>query len=304
MKENAFKSGFVALLGKPNAGKSTLLNYFMHQKIAAVSPRPQTTRRRQLGILTTAEMQIIFMDTPGVHRAVHKLGEFMNEEALVTLTDADVLLWMFDLTEHMTEDDTLLGEAMQKVDKLPSVILVMNKIDLVTPLQAAQRQAEYQQLMPEAPVELISSMRGDGIPALLKGIQERLPNGPLFYEEDQITDLYEREIAIDLIRAAALIKLRDEVPHEMAVRLESYEDRANKAAYIAATLLVNRETHKGIVIGKGGEMLKAIGSEARRQIEDLTGRKVFLDLHVKVSRNWRDNPDLLGKLGYVTRPQE
>ncbi|MCE5207759.1 MAG: GTPase Era [Chloroflexi bacterium] len=304
MEEKAYKSGFVALLGRPNAGKSTLLNYFLQQKIAAVSPRPQTTRRRQLGILTTEDMQIIFMDTPGVHRAVHKLGEYMNEEALATLEDADVLLWLFDLTEPMNEDDEILSENMQKVSKLPPVILLMNKVDLVTPVQAAQRQAEYQRLMPGAPIELISSKRGDGIPGLLKDVEELLPKGPHYYEEDQITDLYEREIAIDLIRAAALIHLRDEVPHEMAVRLEDYEDRSGKAAYISATLLVNRETHKGIVIGKEGAMLKTIGSEARKQIEELTGRKVFLELHVKVSKNWRDNPELLGKLGYVTRPQE
>ncbi len=304
MEDQNFKSGFVALLGRPNAGKSTLLNYLVHQKIAAVSPRPQTTRRRQLGILTTAEMQVIFMDTPGVHRAVHKLGEFMNEEALETLEDADVLLWMFDLTEPMNEDDQILADHMQKVRKLPSVILVMNKIDLATPVQAAQRQAEYQRLMPDARVELISSKRGDGIPALLKDVENLLPKGPRYYDEEQITDLYEREIAIDLIRAAALIHLRDEVPHEMAVRLDAYEDRSEKAAYISATLLVNRETQKGIVIGKGGEMLKTIGSEARKQIEELTGRKVFLELHVKESKNWRDNPELLGKLGYVTRPKE
>jgi len=304
MEDSHYKSGFVALLGRPNAGKSTLLNYLLQQKIAAVSPRPQTTRRRQLGILTNDEMQIIFMDTPGVHRAVHKLGEFMNEEALATLQDADVLLWIFDLTEPMNEDDVILSEAMQKAGRLPPVILVMNKIDLVTPPQAAQRQAEYQRLMPDAPAELISSRRGDGIPALLKSVQERLPAGPRYYDEDQVTDLYEREIAVDLIRASALVNLRDEIPHEMAVRLESYEDRSGKAAYIAATLLVNRENHKGIVIGKDGAMLKAIGSDARRQIEELTGRKVFLELHVKVSKNWRDNPELLGKLGYVTRPQE
>jgi GTP-binding protein Era len=193
---------------------------------------------------------------------------------------------------------------MQRIKRLPPVILVMNKLDLITPLQAALRQTEYQRLMPAAPSELISSKRGDGIPALLRAVEERLPNGPRYYEEDQITDLYEREIAIDLIRAAALIHLRDEVPHEMAVRMEAYEDRSNKAAFISATLLVNRETQKGIVIGKEGAMLKSIGSEARRQIEELTGRKVFLELHVKVSKNWRDNPELLGKLGYVTRAQE
>ena len=158
--------------------------------------------------------------------------------------------------------------------------------------------------MPDARVELISSKRGDGIPALLKDVENLLPKGPRYYDEEQITDLYEREIAIDLIRAAALIHLRDEVPHEMAVRLDAYEDRSEKAAYISATLLVNRETQKGIVIGKGGEMLKTIGSEARKQIEELTGRKVFLELHVKESKNWRDNPELLGKLGYVTRPKE
>jgi GTP-binding protein Era len=299
MEEKPFRSGFAALLGRPNAGKSTLMNYFLHQKIAAVSPRPQTTRRRQLGILTTSEMQIIFMDTPGVHQPLNRLGEFMNEEALSTLEDADLLLWLMDLSQQPHAEDHLLAEKMNLVPDLPPVILVMNKIDQVAPHVLQERVAAYQQLMPQAESVRISALSGEGVDTLLEACLKYLPNGPLYYDPEQVTDLYEREIAIDLIREAALVRLRDEVPHEMAIRLDSYEDRGESAAYIAATLFVNRESHKGIVIGKGGSMLKTIGSNARQEIEKLTGRKVYLELRVKVSKNWRDDPEMLRRLGYI-----
>ncbi len=303
-EENVFKSGYAALVGRPNVGKSTLMNMLLKQKVAAVSPRPQTTRRRQLGILTTETMQVIFMDTPGIHKAAHKLGEFMNEEALAVLDDADVLLWLVDLTEEPNEDDFTLAEKMKQLKELPPTLLVMNKTDQVQPDQLAARQAAYQQLAPQAEALCISALNGSGCDRLLKAIASRLPEGPLYYDTEQITDFYEREIAIDLIREAALVQLRDEVPHEMAVRLDDYQDRGEKAAYITATLFVNRDSHKGIVIGKGGSMLKSIGKMAREEIEALTGRKVYLELRVKVNKNWRNNDDTLQRLGYIPRKNE
>ncbi len=303
-EEKVFKSGYAALVGKPNVGKSTLMNMLLQQKVAAVSPRPQTTRRRQLGILTTETMQVIFMDTPGIHKAVHKLGEYMNEEALAVLEDADVLLWLADLAEEPGDDDITLAEKMKKVKNLPPVLLVLNKTDQVNDEQRAARQAAYQQLAPGAKTLLISALNGTGCDHLLDAIAEHLPEGPLYYETEQVTDFYEREIAIDLIREAALYLLRDEVPHEMAVRLDSYQDRGEKVAYISATLFVNRDSHKGIVIGKSGSMLKSIGKKAREEIEALTGRKVYLELRVKVNKNWRNDDDTLQRLGYVPRKNE
>lgn len=294
------KSGFVALLGKPNVGKSTLMNHILHQKVAAVSPRPQTTRRKQLGILTTEAMQIIFVDTPGVHRAAHSLGQYMNEEALSTLQDADVLVWLVDISRPPNEEDQMLAREIAKIEDLPPVILALNKVDEVRDEEREALEQAYQQLLPQAERLLLSALRGDGVANLLERVAEHLPEGPRYYEEEQVTDLYEREIAVDLIREAALLHLREEVPHEMAVRLDSYEDRSNAAAYIAATLFVNRDSHKGIVIGKGGSMLKTIGSTARKEIEGLTGRKVFLELRVKVGKNWRDDPDMLRRLGYIS----
>jgi GTP-binding protein Era len=298
-----FKSGFVAVMGRPNVGKSTLINGLLGQKIAAVSPRPQTTRRRQLGIITSSTAQVIFVDTPGVHQPHHKLGEAMNQQAREALEDADLVLWIVDTSQPPTSEDQLLADLVRSSHQEAVTILVQNKIDLVPPHEMAQRQSDFQALLPISKQMFVSATRGDGCQELLGLILERLPNGPLYYPEEQVTDLYEREIAADLIREAALIHLREEVPHGLAVRIDEYKDRnasaANAgAAYIAATLLLERETHKPILIGKGGTMLKKIGSTARQEIEKLVGRKVFLDLRVKVRKNWRDDEETLKSLGF------
>ena len=298
-----FKSGFVAVMGRPNVGKSTLINGLLGQKIAAVSPRPQTTRRRQLGIMTSPTAQVIFIDTPGVHQPHHKLGEAMNQQAREALEDADLVLWIVDTSQPPTSEDLLLADLVRSSHQEAVTILVQNKIDLVPPHEMAQRQSSYQALLPAALQVFVSATRGDGCQELLSLIVERLPNGPLYYPEEQVTDLYEREIAADLIREAALLHLREEVPHGLAVRIDEYKDRiagtANAgAAYIAATLLLERETHKPILIGKGGSMLKKIGTTARQEIEKLVERKVFLDLRVKVRKNWRDDEETLKSLGF------
>ena len=294
------RSGFVAVVGRPNVGKSTLLNRLLKQKIAAVSPRAQTTRRKQLGILTLETAQIIFVDTPGIHKPVHKLGELMNQSALDALRDADLVLWLVDATVKPGSDDRAAAENLLEVNahaKLP-VIAALNKIDLLPPDQRDARMDAYAELIPDAYFLMLSAVSGDGCDELLEEIIARLPEGPPLYDEDQITDLYEREIAIDLIRESVLRHLKDEVPHATAVRLDEYKDREDDVAYIAATLVVERESQKGIVIGKGGEVLKKIGITAREEIEAMSGRKVFLELHVKVMENWRDNPSLLRQLGY------
>jgi len=293
-----FKSGFVAVMGRPNVGKSTLINGLLGQKIAAVSPRPQTTRRRQLGIITSSTAQVIFIDTPGVHQPHHKLGEAMNQQAREALEDADLVLWIVDTSQPPTSEDQLLADLVRSSHQEAVTILVQNKIDLVPPHEMAQRQSDFQTLLPTAQQIFVSATRGDGCQELLSLILDRLPNGPLYYPEEQVTDLYEREIAADLIREAALLHLREEIPHGLAVRIDEYKDRNEKTAYIAATLLLERETHKPILIGKGGTMLKKIGSTARQEIEKLVGRKVFLDLRVKVRKNWRDDEETLKSLGF------
>ncbi len=297
----SFKSGFVAVIGRPNVGKSTLMNAFLQQKVAAVSPRPQTTRRRQLGILTLPEAQVIFVDTPGIHKPVHKLGEVMNQIALDALKDADVVLWLVDASARPNPEDELAAARLAEAgaDGALKVVLALNKIDLVSDEQRPVRLEEYRSLYPQAFVVMVSASSGYQIDSLLQAILDRLPPGPPYYDEDQVTDLYERDIAADLVREAVLRHLKDEVPHSTAVRIEEYKERSEDTAYIAATLLVERESQKPIVIGKGGEMLKRIGTTARQEIEKMSGRTVFLDLHVKVLENWRDNPALLKRLGYT-----
>jgi GTP-binding protein Era len=295
---NDFKSGFVAVMGRPNVGKSTLINGFLGQKIAAVSPRPQTTRRRQLGIITTPTAQVIFVDTPGVHQPRHKLGEAMNQQAREALEDADLILWVVDTNQLPTSEDLLLAELVKSAQREAVTFMVQNKIDLVPAHEMAQRQSVYQALLPAAQQVFISATRGDGCQELLGLIIDRLPSGPLYYPTEQVTDLFEREIAADLIREAALIHLREEVPHGLAVRIDEYKDRNADTAYIAATLLLERETHKPILIGKGGAMLKKIGMSARQEIEKLVGRKVYLDLRVKVRKNWQNDEKTLKSLGF------
>lgn len=293
------KSGFVAVLGKPNVGKSTLMNALLKQKIAAVSPRPQTTQRKQLGILTTPEAQVIFMDTPGVHNPKHKLGKFMNQSAQQTLTDADVILWLVDASQPPDDEDRLLAEWIVAKNRVRATLMILNKIDLLAPEGFAGRSAECQALLPDATILPVSAANGQGCDILLETILARLPEGELLYPEDQITDLFEREIAADLIREACLLHLREEIPHGIAIRIDDYKDRDDDAAYIAATLFVERDSHKGIVIGQGGSMIKLLGATARKEIEALTERKVFLELRVKVEKNWRDDDGALQRFGFI-----
>ncbi len=300
-----FRSGFVTLVGRPNVGKSTLLNGLLGQKIAAVSPRPQTTRRRQLGILSQDDCQIIFMDTPGLHKPVHKLGEYMNDVAAATLEDADLIVWLVDGSQPPQEEDQLIAARLEKLgNHRPPVLLALNKIDLLPAGELAARSAEFQALLPSAALFSLSAASGAGRDALLARIVSALPLGQPYYDPEQITDLYERDIAADLIREAALRHLRDEIPHGIAVRIDEYKERSEVQVYIGATIFVERESHKGIVIGQGASMLKQIGTTARQEIEGMSGRHVYLELRVKVTKNWRDDPAALRQFGFVIEKDE
>ncbi len=293
-----FRSGFIAILGKPNVGKSTLVNTLLGQKIAAVSPRPQTTRRRQLGILTTTNSQLVFVDTPGVHTPRHKLGQFFNQEAEEALEGVDIILFLVDASTEPDEDDQRIASLLSKLRRRPDLMLGLNKLDLL-PVEVLERhRVAYQALVPDAPVLAFSATSRLGLDELIAALTARLPVRPPEFPEEQLTDLYEREIAAELIREAALIFLRDEVPHALAVRMDEFTERGEEGAFIAATLFVERDSQKGIVIGEGGAMLKKIGSAARKEIEAMSGRKVFLELRVKLSKNWRDNEDALRRFGY------
>ena len=295
------KSGFVAIIGRPNVGKSTLVNALLGQKIAAVSPRPQTTRRKQLGILTLPDAQIIFVDTPGLHKSKHKLGEFLNQEAQEALEGVDLILWLVDSSTSPTDEDKTIADLLKNISRRTQVLLVLNKIDMVQVDDESTRENEYAQLISKAILMKVSATKRIGLGEMIEKLIQLLPQREAEYPEEQITDLYEKEITGDLIREACLLKLRDEVPHSLAVRIDEFKERENGMAYIAATLLVERESQKGIVIGEGGKMMKAIGSAARKEIEEMGGRKVFLELRVKVEKDWRDNPHALRVLGYTKK---
>jgi len=303
------KAGFVAVMGRPNVGKSTLINSFLGQKIAAVSPRPQTTRKNQMAILTLDEeenpSQIIFIDTPGIHKAQHKLGEFMNQEANKTLEESDVILLIVDGSKPPQEEDKILFSLLSRINLRIPVIVALNKVDLINEetqemsdeVLESHRQ-EYVEFVPRAEAISISALKGINLEKLLNLILEKLPEGAPFFPTEQITDLYERELAADLIRESALILLKDEVPHGIAVRIDQYTERNQHGAYIEATLFVEKESHKPIVIGKDGKMLKSIGIAARKEIESMSGRKVYLRIRVKVRKNWRNDENILNRFGY------
>jgi GTP-binding protein Era len=301
IKNENYRSGFITVLGRPNVGKSTLVNALMGQKIAAVSPKPQTTRARQLAILTNEDAQIILMDTPGMHNPIHKLGRAMNAIIEETLQDSDVILWLVDVGQPPQPEDQLIANFLRTARNLPPVVMGLNKIDLLSEEEQNSQKSVFKELYSEAvDVIPISARRHSGLDDLLQKLKSMLPVGSPYFPEEQITDYQERQIAADLIREAALMFLQQEVPHSIAVRVDEFTERENGAAYIAATIFVEKESQKGIVIGSGGKMLKKIGSLARKSIEEMSGRSIFLQLRVKVSENWRDNAVFLRRMGYET----
>ena len=293
--KNDFKSGFVTLIGRPNVGKSTLMNYLIGQKIAITSNKPQTTRNRIQTVLTTDEGQIVFVDTPGIHKAKNKLGEYMVNVAEKTLNEVDVVLWLVEPTTFIGAGEQHIAKQLQRV-KTP-VILVINKVDSVKREEILPAIAAYKDIYDFADIVPVSARSGDNTDELLRVIMKYLPYGPQFYDEDTVTDQPERQIVAELIREKALHSLNEEIPHGIAVAIDRMKMQ-NKVMHIDATIICERDSHKGIIIGKQGSMLKKIGSTARYEIERMLDCKVNLKIWVKVKKDWRDSEFLMKNFGY------
>jgi len=295
------RSGFVAVIGRPNVGKSTLVNQFVGQKVAIVSPKPQTTRSRIMGILTREEAQVIFVDTPGLHRPRHKLGRAMVATATRAIPGADVVLFMVDVSVPPTDEDRMIAGLIREQTGAP-VILVLNKMDLLLPEKVKRHTEAYWELAPYHHEWMMTvATKKVNLDNLLDLIVATLPEGPRYYPGDQVTDQTERQIAAELIREQVLRYTRQEVPHAVAVVVEEFKERESGAIYVAANIFVERESQKGIIIGRQGQMLRQIGSAARQEIERMTSGRVFLELWVKVRKGWRRDGRELRRLGYDVR---
>ena len=295
-----FQSGFVSLVGRPNVGKSTLMNHFIGEKIAIISNKPQTTRNKITSILTKEHFQCVFIDTPGIHKPKHKLGEYMVKSAENALNEVDVVLMLIEPTERVLEMDKYVIERLKNV-KTP-VVLVINKIDTIEKQKLLKVIDQYRQIYDFAEVVPISAIKGQNTESLLHVIEKYLPEGPQYFPEDMVTDQPERQIVAEIIREKALHLLEDEIPHGIAVEITSMKKRPNKNLVdVEATIYCEKESHKGIIIGKQGSMLKKIGSRARIDAERLLGSPIYLQLWVKVKKDWRDSDFLLKNFGYDTK---
>ncbi len=293
--EKQHKAGFATLIGRPNVGKSTLMNALIGQKIAITSNKPQTTRNRIQTVYTSGEGQIVFLDTPGIHKAKNKLGDYMVRVAERTLSEVDVILWLVEPTTYIGAGEQHIIEQLKRT-KTP-VILVINKIDTVKKDDLFAVIDTYRKQMDFAEIVPVSAFKNTNTDELIKCIMQYLPYGPAFYDEDTITDQPERQIVAELIREQALRTLNDEIPHGIAVTIESMKYKKH-IVEIQATIICERDSHKGIIIGKGGSMLKKIGSNARYGIEEMLEQQVNLQLWVKVKKDWRDSDYLLKNFGY------
>ena len=294
---NNTKSGFVALVGRPNVGKSTLMNKLIGQKIAITSNKPQTTRNRIQTVYTDDRGQVIFLDTPGIHKAKNKLGEYMVSVAEKTLSDVDVVLWLVEPTNYIGTGEKHIVTQLKNCKK--PVILVINKVDTVKKEEILEFIATYQKEMEFAEIIPVSALKGTNTDDLLESIYKYLPYGPLYYDEDTVTDQPMRQIVAELIREKALRCLSDEIPHGIAVTIEKMKERADGSMWdIEATIVCERDSHKGIIIGKGGAMLKKIGSAARFEIEKLLEQQANIKIWVKVRKEWRDSELLMKNYGY------
>lgn len=303
-----YRSGFVAVIGRPNVGKSTLLNRLLGQKIAITSPKPQTTRDQLLGIYTDDKVQMLFLDTPGIHAPQNKLGEHMVRVAQETIEGSDLVLWVIDVNTPPKSEELQIAKLLQQAYQkrsLPPLILLLNKIDQgPSETVSPERVAAYLDLVPWLEPERVTShalsgLTGAGIDELMALLHERLPIGPRYFPEDQVTDMQSRFIVAELIREQTLYLLQKEVPHSIAVEVDEYSERSDQLTYISAVIYVERDSQKSIVLGQRGAMIKKIGQAARPHIEELIGTKVYLELWVKVWERWRTREGMLRRLGYA-----
>ncbi|MCD5323610.1 MULTISPECIES: GTPase Era [Pontibacillus] len=294
--ESDFKSGFISIIGRPNVGKSTFMNRVIGQKIAIMSDKAQTTRNKIQGVYTQDDAQLVFIDTPGIHKPKHKLGSFMVNVAEQSLNEVDLVLFMVNAKEGFGRGDEFIINMLQKV-KQP-VFLIVNKLDQVHPDELIKLIDEYRTKYDFAEIVPISALEGNNVDNLLKLMVEKMPEGPQFYPEDMITDHPERFVISELIREKALHLTREEVPHSIAVVIEGIEERENEKLNVQASIIVERSSQKGIIIGKQGSMLKEIGQRARKDIEALLGTKIYLELFVKVQKDWRNRTNHLQEYGY------
>jgi GTP-binding protein Era len=292
----SFRSGFAAIIGRPNVGKSTLLNQLVGQKVAIMSDKPQTTRNKIQGVYTTEKEQIVFLDTPGIHKPKSRLGDYMNQAALSALNEVDVVLVMVDVTMEPGAGDRFIIEQLKKVDT--PVFLVLNKIDQVHPEALLPIIATYKDMHDFAEIIPVSAKLGSNVQTLLDEIVKRLPEGPQYYPADQVTDYPEQFICAELIREKILMLTREEVPHSVAVYVEDMRREDNGVVRLSAVVVVERDSQKRIVIGKNGSMLKEVGTLARQDIERLLGSKIFLELWVKVKKDWRNQEAALKEFGF------
>ena len=293
-----FKSGFVAIVGRPNVGKSTFMNYVLGQKIAIMSDKAQTTRNKIQGVYTNQDCQIVFLDTPGIHKPKHELGNFMVESAYSALKEVDAVLFMVNAAEKRGPGDDFIIEKLKKI-KTP-VFLVLNKIDLISPDELLDRVESYQETIPFAGIIPISVLQGNNVQELMTTLTNHLPEGPQYYPSDQITDHPEYFVVSELIREKILHLTKEEIPHSVAVTVDKMQKDEFDKVHVYANIIVERPTQKGIIIGKGGKLLKEIGVRARKDIEQLLGNKVDLELWVKVEKDWRKKKSHLQDFGYRT----
>lgn len=291
-----FKSGFVAIVGRPNVGKSTFMNYVLGQKIAIMSDKAQTTRNKIQGVYTKEDAQIVFLDTPGIHKPKHELGEFMVKSAYSALKEVDAVLFMVNVSEKRGSGDDFIIEKLKGI-KTP-IFLVLNKIDLVTPEVLLERVESYKDALDFAGVFPISVLQGNNVNELMEGLINALPEGPQYYPADQITDHPEYFVVSELIREKILQLTQEEIPHSVAVTVDKMQKDEFDKVHVYANIIVERKSQKGIIIGKGGRLLKEIGTRARRDIQQLLGNKVYLELWVKVEKDWRKRKSNLQEYGY------
>lgn len=294
------RSGVVAVVGRPNVGKSTLINAILGHKVAIATARPQTTRRNQLGIFTTDEAQILFVDTPGLHRAQSRLGEYMVESAERALKDADVILWILDASEPPSGADTHIAGRISELRGNTPVVLVLNKIDQ---LKSGADVSAHLELIEHIAVHRISALKDEGVSELVEALGAMLPEGPRYYPAEQLSDQNMRFVAAEIVREKIILNTEQEIPHAVAVVVDSYKEEEDRAT-INATIYVERDSQKGIIIGKGGQMIKTIGTQARQELIALLGTAVHLELHVKVLKNWRSDERLMRRVGYFIPKDE